>query len=96
MHLHILSQDGLATLQLCARCGVAVHVAGVFASGLLLGGDMRHRVCGMAQVTALLETPQACSSAETPSRTKPRRRRSSIGTSAASRLYLGCISADLS
>ena len=90
MHLHLyLSQDGLATLQLCARRGVAVHVAGVFASGLLLGGDMRHRVCGMAQVTALLETPQACSSAETPSRTKPRRQRSSIGTSAVSRLYLG-------
>eukprot|EP00315_Gephyrocapsa_oceanica_P010603 CAMPEP_0185286098 /NCGR_PEP_ID=MMETSP1363-20130426/2077_1 /TAXON_ID=38817 /ORGANISM="Gephyrocapsa oceanica, Strain RCC1303" /LENGTH=609 /DNA_ID=CAMNT_0027881895 /DNA_START=97 /DNA_END=1926 /DNA_ORIENTATION=+ len=36
---NLLSQDGLATLQLCARRGVAVHVAGVFASGLLVGGD---------------------------------------------------------
>mmetsp|Transcript_17638 Transcript_17638/g.57890 ORF Transcript_17638/g.57890 Transcript_17638/m.57890 type:complete len:121 (-) Transcript_17638:863-1225(-) len=35
---NLLSQDGLATLQLCARCGVAVHVAGVFASGLRVGG----------------------------------------------------------
>jgi len=36
---NLLCQDGLPCLLECQRRGVAVHIAGVFGSGLLVGGD---------------------------------------------------------
>jgi len=36
---NLLSQDGLPCFEECERRGVCVHVAGVFASGLLVGGS---------------------------------------------------------
>lgn len=36
---NLLSQAGLPCFEECARRGIGVHVAGVFASGLLVGGD---------------------------------------------------------
>jgi len=36
---NLLSQEGLPCLQRCQLAGIEVHVAGIFGSGLLVGGD---------------------------------------------------------